>query len=107
METRDAFEARLKTMQGLEFVVAYDPLQAAAQSDTQFAHEPSNVWVIRKQTRQKRAGLEDEIIHSHHMVADQLYRRVGLCVAVNVDVDEAVTGSGGCAYLARVPGERH
>ena len=27
IETRDAFEGRLKTMQGLEFMVAHDPLQ--------------------------------------------------------------------------------
>ncbi|KAH8431267.1 mediator complex subunit MED6 [Aspergillus melleus] len=75
VETRDAFEARLKTMQGLEFVVAYDPLQAAAQSDTQFAHEPSNVWVIRKQTRRKRAGLEDEVVilSTYFVMGDCIY----------------------------------
>lgn len=75
VETRDAFEARLKTMQGMEFVVAYDPLQAAAQSDTQFAHEPSNVWVIRKQMRRKRAGLEDEVIilSTYFVMGDCIY----------------------------------
>ena len=62
-------------MQGLEFVVAYDPLQAAAQSDTQFAHEPSNVWVIRKQTRRKRAGLEDEVVilSTYFVMGDCIY----------------------------------
>lgn len=62
-------------MQGLEFVVAYDPLQAAAQSDTQFAHEPSNVWVIRKQTRQKRAGLEDDVVilSTYFVMGDCIY----------------------------------
>jgi hypothetical protein len=30
-------------MQGLEFMVSYDPLQAAAQTDNRFAHEPSNI----------------------------------------------------------------
>ncbi|KAL4782275.1 MED6 mediator subfamily complex component-domain-containing protein [Aspergillus varians] len=62
VETREAFEGRLKTMQGLEFIVGYDPLQAAAGSNAQFAHEPSNVWVIRKQMRRKRSGYEDEVV---------------------------------------------
>lgn len=75
VETREAFEARLKTMQGLEFIVAYDPLQAAAQSDTRFAHEPSNVWVIRKQNRRKRNGMDDEVsvISTYFIVSDCIY----------------------------------
>lgn len=62
-------------MQGLEFVVAYDPLQAAAQSETSFAHEPSNVWVIRKQTRRKRSGLDDEVavLATLFVVGDCIY----------------------------------
>ena len=62
-------------MQGLEFVVAYDPLQAAAQSETSFAHEPSNVWVIRKQTRRKRGGLDDEVVvlATFFVVGDCIY----------------------------------
>jgi hypothetical protein len=75
VETREAFEGRLRTMQGLEFVVAYDPLQAAAQTNNQFAHEPSNVWVIRKQTRRKRAGQEDEVVvlATFFVVGDCIY----------------------------------
>lgn len=75
VETREAFEARLKTMSGLEFIVAYDPLQAAAQSDTRFAHEPSNVWVIRKQNRRKRTGMDDEVsvISTYFLVGDCIY----------------------------------
>lgn len=75
VETREAFEGRLKTMQGLEFIVAYDPLQAAAQSDTRFAHEPSNVWVIRKQNRRKRGGMEDEVtvLSTYFIVGDCIY----------------------------------
>jgi mediator of RNA polymerase II transcription subunit 6 len=62
-------------MQGLEFVVAYDPLQAAAGANAQFAHEPSNVWVIRKQTRRKRAGFEDEVVvlATFFVVGDCIY----------------------------------
>jgi mediator of RNA polymerase II transcription subunit 6 len=75
VETREAFEARLKTMSGLEFIVAYDPLQAAAQTDTRFAHEPSNVWVIRKQNRRKRTGMDDEVtvISTYFLVGDCIY----------------------------------
>ncbi|KAJ5934025.1 hypothetical protein N7454_006354 [Penicillium verhagenii] len=75
VETREAFEARLKTMSGLEFIVAYDPLQAAAQTDTRFAHEPSNVWVIRKQNRRKRNGMDDEVvvISTYFLVGDCIY----------------------------------
>lgn len=75
VETREAFEARLKTMSGLEFIVAYDPLQAAAQSGTRFAHEPSNVWVVRKQNRRKRNGMEDEVtvISTYFVVGDSIY----------------------------------
>ena len=62
-------------MQGLEFVVAYDPLQAAAQSETSFAHEPSDIWVIRKQSRRKRAGLDDEVaaLATFFVVGDCIY----------------------------------
>lgn len=75
VETREAFEDRLKTMSGLEFIVSYDPLQAAAQSDTRFAHEPSNVWVIRKQNRRKRNGMDDEVtvISTYFVVGDCIY----------------------------------
>lgn len=75
VETREAFEARLRTMQGLEFIVVYDPLQAAAQSNTSFAHEPSNIWVIRKQTRRKRGGLDDEVqvLATFFVVGDCIY----------------------------------
>ena len=62
-------------MQGLEFMVAYDPLQAAAQSNTQFAHEPSNIWTIRKQLRQKRPGMEDDVVvlSTYYIVGDSVY----------------------------------
>ena len=75
VETREAFEARLKTMQGLEFIVSYDPLQATAQTNGQFTQEPSNVWVIRKQNRRKRSGMDDEVvvISTYFIVGDCIY----------------------------------
>ena len=62
-------------MQGLEFVVSYDPLQAAAQTDNRFAHEPSNIWVIHKQNRRKRSGMDDEVtvIATYFIVGDCIY----------------------------------
>ncbi|KAI1990275.1 Mediator of RNA polymerase II transcription subunit 6 [Ophidiomyces ophidiicola] len=62
VETREAFEARLKTMQGLEFMVARDPLLESAAANASATvrgeqpKEPSNVWVIRKQMRRKAVG---------------------------------------------------
>ncbi|RLL95582.1 Mediator of RNA polymerase II transcription subunit 6 [Aspergillus turcosus] len=93
VETREAFEGRLRTMQGLEFVVAYDPLQAAAQTDTQFAHEPSNVWVIRKQMRRKRAGQEDEVVvlSTFFVVGDCIYMAPSVASVVGNRILSAVT----------------
>lgn len=55
--------------------MSYDPLQAAAQTDTRFAHEPSNIWVIRKQNRRKRSGMDDEVtvIATYFIVGDCIY----------------------------------
>ncbi|BDD61800.1 Mediator of RNA polymerase II transcription subunit 6 [Monascus purpureus] len=93
VETREAFEGRLKTMQGLEFMVAYDPLQAAAQSETSFAHEPSNIWVIRKQTRRKRAGMEDEVVvlSIYFVVGDCIYMAPSVSSIVGNRILSAVT----------------
>ena len=77
IETRDAFEGRLKTMHGIEFMVAHDPLQQhqALQQQHQQPQEPSNVWVIRKQMRKKRPGGEDEvqILATFFVVGDSVY----------------------------------
>lgn len=54
LATRAKFEGRLKTMQGLEFLVAQEPAETAPGTGT-------GVWVIRKQSRRKRPGEEDEI----------------------------------------------
>ena len=60
--TREAFEAHLKTMSGLEFMVSQEPAETGPGMGT-------GVWVIRKQTRRKRPGQEDEItVHSTYFV---------------------------------------
>ncbi|KAG4026843.1 hypothetical protein MFRU_036g00760 [Monilinia fructicola] len=66
--TRGAFEGRLKTMSGLEFIVAQEPAEMAPGTGT-------GVWVIRKQTRRKRAPEDDEIIilASYFVVGENIY----------------------------------
>ncbi|RAK94872.1 mediator complex subunit MED6 [Aspergillus ibericus CBS 121593] len=93
VETREAFEGRLKTMQGLEFVVSYDPIQAAAQPDGRFAHDPSNIWVIRKQNRRKRAGQEDEVVvlSTYFIVGDCTYMAPSVASVVGNRILSAVT----------------
>ncbi|PYI23273.1 mediator of RNA polymerase II transcription subunit 6 [Aspergillus violaceofuscus CBS 115571] len=93
IETREAFEGRLATMQGLEFIVSYDPLQAAAQPDGRFAHEPSNIWVIRKQTRRKRAGQDDEVevLSTYFVVGDCIYMAPSVASVIGNRILSAVT----------------
>lgn len=69
IQTREAFEGRLRTMQGLEFMVTHDP----SENDTK--HENSGVWVIRKQNRRKRQGAQDEVtgISSYYVVGENVY----------------------------------
>lgn len=59
----------MKTMQGLEFMVAHDP----SENGTKI--ENSGIWVIRKQNRRKRPGAEDEItpISSYYVVGENIY----------------------------------
>jgi mediator of RNA polymerase II transcription subunit 6 len=68
LETRAAFESRLKSMSGLEFVVAQEPAETTPGAGT-------GVWVINKQTRRKRQGEEDEIVvHStYFLVGENIY----------------------------------
>lgn len=56
-------------MAGAEFMVTHDPL-SNSQNPTN-----SGVWVIRKQNRRKRPGLEDEItpVSSYFIVGENVY----------------------------------
>ncbi len=62
IETREAFEGQLRTMQGVEFVVASEPVEAGA-------------WVIRKQTRRKRPGVEDDVtaLGTYFVIGEGIY----------------------------------
>jgi len=68
LNTREMFEGRLKSMSGLEFIVAQEPAETGPGAGT-------GVWVINKQTRKKRPGEEDEVIvHStYFMVGENIY----------------------------------
>lgn len=68
IQTREAFEARLKTMAGLEFIVGEEPAEMAPGTGT-------GVWVIRKQTRRKRYDDVDEVfVHaSYFVVGENIY----------------------------------
>jgi mediator of RNA polymerase II transcription subunit 6 len=69
IQTREAFEGRLRTMAGLEYMVVGDPSNNGTQP------ENSGVWVIRKQNRKKRQGREDEVtpISSYYVVGETVY----------------------------------
>ncbi|CZS92914.1 related to RNA polymerase II transcriptional regulation mediator MED6 [Rhynchosporium agropyri] len=65
IQTRAAFEGRLKTMSGLEFIIAEQPAEMAPGTGT-------GVWVIRKQTRRKKDRDDDEItVHSTYFVVGE------------------------------------
>lgn len=68
LQSRDTFEERLKTMSGLEFIVAQEPAETSPNAGT-------GVWVIHKQTRRKRAKNEDEVtIHAaYYIVGDSVF----------------------------------
>jgi mediator of RNA polymerase II transcription subunit 6 len=69
IQTREQFEGRLKSMSGLEFIVAQEPAEMGWGYGT-------GVWVIRKQTRRKQPGAEDELtVHADYfLVGENIYQ---------------------------------
>ncbi len=72
LQTREAFEARLRTMQGLEFMVVAEP-QQLQEGDT-------GVWTIRKQVRRKQQGAEDEltVLATYYVIGENIYQAPSL-----------------------------
>ncbi|KAH6840940.1 MED6 mediator sub complex component-domain-containing protein [Chaetomium sp. MPI-CAGE-AT-0009] len=67
LATRELFEGRLKTMSGLEFVVAQEPAETGPGAGT-------GVWVINKQTRRKQSPQDEIIVHgSYFVVGENIY----------------------------------
>ncbi len=64
VQTREAFEARLRTMSGLEFVT----IDAPSPPD-------SSVWTIRKQIRRKMVGADDQVtvLSCYFVVGENVY----------------------------------
>lgn len=64
LQTIENFTHRLKSMSGLEFLVVQQPEITGPGAGT-------GIYIIRKQTRRKRPGQEDEIIpHASYYVSD-------------------------------------
>ena len=76
LATRKNFEGRLRQLSGLEYVVVYDPLELNVQIDGPNGKEISNIWVIAKQNRQKRMGIDDQVIvlAYYYIVGDSIYQ---------------------------------
>ena len=80
-QTREAFEGRLRTMQGLEFMVAHEPtsLPSSSQLARQGAPNPrdqrSSIWVIHKQYRRKTPGASDQVtvLGVYFVVGENIY----------------------------------
>ncbi|KAI9697978.1 MAG: Mediator of RNA polymerase II transcription subunit 6 [Candelina mexicana] len=74
LQTREAFEGRLRTMQGVEFMVAHEP-PPLTQPTTEPQGEVDSAWVIRKQMRRKRQGYEDDItvLSTYFVVGENIY----------------------------------
>lgn len=70
--TREMFENRLKSMSGTEYVVVDSP--------SSMGEDGTGVWVIRKQTRRKRSGEEDEVkvLQSYFIVGMNIYQAPNL-----------------------------
>ncbi|KAI0397317.1 MED6-domain-containing protein [Xylariaceae sp. FL0594] len=67
VQTREAFEGRLREMSGLEFIVAQEPAETAPGTGT-------GVWVIRKQTRRKREPEDEITVHAtYYIVGENIY----------------------------------
>lgn len=78
VQTREAFEGRLKTMSGLEFIVAQEPSEMAPDTGT-------GVWVINKQHRRKRHGMEDEVtvLATYYVVGEHIYMAPSMADILN------------------------
>lgn len=71
---RDAFEKRLRTMQGLEFMVVAEPERKPDGTDT-------GVYVLRKQNRRKRPGNHDDeltVLATYYVIGENIYQAASL-----------------------------
>jgi mediator of RNA polymerase II transcription subunit 6 len=80
-QTREAFEGHLKTMSGVEFIVAQEPSEMAPGTGT-------GVWVINKQNRRKRHGMDDEItvLACYYVVGEHIYMAPSMADLMNARI---------------------
>jgi hypothetical protein len=81
LNTRQSFEARLSERPGIEYVVAHDPLASNTFVEGPEGQVQSNVWVIRKQEREKRSPPEADIVTplmNYHIVNQAIYQSPSL-----------------------------
>ncbi|KAI1150798.1 MED6 mediator sub complex component-domain-containing protein [Nemania diffusa] len=77
IQTREAFEGRLREMSGLEFIVAQEPAETAPGTGT-------GIWVIRKQTRRKREPEDEITVHAaYYLVGENIYMAPPLSHVLN------------------------
>ncbi|KAK0752173.1 MED6 mediator sub complex component-domain-containing protein [Schizothecium vesticola] len=78
LATRELFEGRLKTMSGLEFVVAQEPAETGPNAGT-------GIWVINKQNRRKRQGEDDEVtvLGTYFISGENIYMAPSLADILN------------------------
>lgn len=83
--TRRGLEERLKSMSGLEYVVAYDPFESEAKFEGPKGPEFSNIWIIYKQQRRKKSGNPDDvtILAVYYVVGDSIYMAPSVHKAVS------------------------
>ncbi|OIW30016.1 MED6-domain-containing protein [Coniochaeta ligniaria NRRL 30616] len=95
VQTREAFEGHLKTMNGVEFIVAQEPSEMAPGTGT-------GVWVINKQNRRKRPGMDDEItvLACYYVVGEHIYMAPSMAdlmnariAAISCAVSKAITAA--------------
>lgn len=67
IQTREAFEGRLREMSGLEYIVAQEPAEMGPGMGT-------GVWVIHKQTRRKRDPEDEITVHAaYYVIGENIY----------------------------------
>ena len=69
IQTREAFEGHLRTMQGLEYMVTQDPSANGSKVDH------NGVWIIQKRQRRRGSGMKDELIglNYYFVIGENIY----------------------------------
>lgn len=102
--TRETFEERLRSMSGLEYIVSEAPEETGPGMGT-------GVWVIKKQTRKKRNGQEDELtVHAlYYIIGQNIYPAPSLMDVMSSKMVSRISSTcfgqdyGWCSHLTRRP----